>query len=393
MKKYENTNFRLSAPEIIGLIVFVCLLVATVFFYKSYSDVKELFNIEKTEVDYIIQAPSKEQVNEISNMGHVDKITPYYYRSVDVSAGRGNVSSHLFIVDDANDIQYTTLSDKLLEKKASQGSANKLYITDDFAKNSGISVGDTIQLAIDGTDVTFSIAGIFKSDHRHVGGTLIAVKTDDVEKAMKSLRYSGAFVASNNLTDSNNYFMNEYDPMGDMRSRDEFESDEAYQTYLDTRVQSDTTKEAFVTSDYIKELSRRNNGKLIRDMIISIACVILGYIIIALIMIMRTNNYTNTNVLRDIKDNFTIDQETHMYKKYFISFGSFLLLINAIIALIAHFVGWMNIVPVVNALQLSMTIVIFIVIGKFAIDKLKQRFMIENKKYQEEKRKAQEAAS
>ena len=67
MKKYENINFRVSAPEIIGIIVFACLLAATVFFYKSYSDVKDLFNIEKTEVDFIIQAPSAEQVTEISN--------------------------------------------------------------------------------------------------------------------------------------------------------------------------------------------------------------------------------------------------------------------------------------------------------------------------------------
>ena len=184
MKKYENTNFRVSAPEIIGIIVFACLLAATVFFYKSYTDVKDLFNIEKTKVDFIIQAPSTEQVSEISNLGHVDRIVPYYYRSVDVSGEKGRVSSHLFVVGNVDDIPYTTLSDALLLKKGSGNGSNSLFVTDDFAKSVGVNAGDTIKIPVDGTDVSFTIEGIYKSDHRHVGGTLIAVKTADIENAM-----------------------------------------------------------------------------------------------------------------------------------------------------------------------------------------------------------------
>lgn len=88
MKRFNNKNFRVSSTEIIGLIVFLCLLLCSAFFYKSYSDTKGLYNIEKTKVDYIIQAPSTDQVTEISKLDHIDKVTPYYYRSVDVHAGK-----------------------------------------------------------------------------------------------------------------------------------------------------------------------------------------------------------------------------------------------------------------------------------------------------------------
>lgn len=392
MKKYENTNFRVSAPEIIGIIVFACLLAATVFFYKSYSDVKDLFNIEKTEIDFIIQAPSMEQVVEINNLPHIDKIVPYYYRSVDVSLGKGKVSSHLFIVESAEDIPYTTLSDSLLLKKGSGNGGNAIYVTDDFAKSAGIKVGDTIKISIDGTEVTFRIEGVYKSDHRHVGGTLIAVKTADIENAMKSARYGGAFITSNNPSESGSYFANEYKPQGDIRSRDEFETDDAYQTYLETRDQSDTTKEAFVTADYAKELSRRNSGKLLRNMILVIVLAVVAYIILALIMLVRTNNYTNTNVLRDIKDNFTIDQETRMYKKYFTTLCLLMLIINIAVAAVSYFIGWMEIASVVNIAEICATVVVTLILGSGATKKLKERFLIENKKYEEEKRKAQEAA-
>lgn len=393
MKKYENTNFRVSAPEIIGIIVFACLLAATVFFYKSYNDVKDLFNIEKTEVDFIIQAPSTEQVSEISNLGHIDRIVPYYYRSVDVSGEKGRVSSHLFVVENADDIPYTTLSDALLLKKVSGSGGNSLFVTDDFAKSVGVNAGDTIKISVDGTDVSFTIEGIYKSDHRHVGGTLIAVKTADIENAMKSARYGGAFVTSNNLSESGSYFANEYKPQGDIRSRDEFDTDDAYQTYLETRDQSDTTKEAFVTADYAKELSRRNSGKLLRNVVIVVALAVVAYILLAFIMIVRTNNYTKTNVLRDIKDNFTIDQETRMYKKYFTTLCLLMLIINVVIAAISYFIGWMELVSVVNIAEICATVVITLILGSGATKKLKERFLIENKKYEEEKRKAQEAAS
>lgn len=393
MKKYENTNFRVAYPEIVGIIVFACLLAAAVFFYKSYTDVKDLFNIERTEVDFIIQAPSMEQVTEISNLSHIDRIVPYYYRSVDVSADKGKVSSHLFIVEGADDIPYTTLSKELLLKKGPGNGVNALYVTDDFAKSAGVKAGDSIKISIDGTEVDFTIEGIYKTDHRHVGGTLIAVKTADIENAMKRARYGGAFIASNNLSESGSYFANEYKPQGDIRSREEFETDDAYQTYLETRDQSDTTKEAFVIADYARELSRRNSGKLLRNLILVIALAIAAYIILALIMIVRTNNYTKTNVPRDIKDNFTIGQETRMYQKYFATLCLLMLLINVAVTAVSYLLGWMELVSIVNIAEIGGTLFVAIILGSVATRKLKERFLIENKKYEEKTRKAQGAAS
>jgi len=387
MKRYENTDFRVSAPEIVVLIIFACLLSTSAFFYKSYSDVKDLFNIKKTEVDFIITAPSADQVAEINDMGHINNIVPYYYRSVSVPGKKGNVSSGLFIIEKGEDLTYTTLSDALIIDKLSSGSGNCLYITEEFAKNVGVGLGDTLQLTIDGSSLNFTVSGIYKSDYRHVGGTLIAVMTDEISNVMKSAKFAGAFVDSSNLSETRNYFANEYVPMGDVRSRDEFDSDDAYQTYLDTREQSDTTKDAFVTADYIKELSRRNNSKLFRNILITIACVGLGYLIVILFMTIKTNLYTKVNVPRDIKDNFTIEQESLMYKKYFFSMGFLMILINALIISGTHFIGWMNALSIINIAEVCATIILLLIVCGAATSKLKKRFVVENKKYEEEKRR------
>ena len=127
-------------------------------------------------------------------------------------------------------------------------------------------------------------------------------------------------------------------------------------------------------------------------MILVIVLAVVAYIILALIMLVRTNNYTNTNVLRDIKDNFTIDQETRMYKKYFTTLCLLMLIINIAVAAVSYFIGWMEIASVVNIAEICATVVVTLILGSGATKKLKERFLIENKKYEEEKRKAQEAA-
>ena len=152
MKRFNNKNFRISSTEIIGLIAFLCLLLCSAFFYKAYSETKALYNIEKTRVDYIIQAPSAEQVAEISQLDHIDRVTPYYYRAVDVHVGKKNISTNLFIIESESDRDYTSFADVLV-KNTKSVDGNVIFITDDFAQNSGIAVGDKLDIVLDGNAI------------------------------------------------------------------------------------------------------------------------------------------------------------------------------------------------------------------------------------------------
>ena len=390
MNRFNNKNFRVSSAEIIGLIAFLCLLLGSAFFYKSYSDTKGLYNIEKTRVDYIIQAPSAEQVTEISQLDHIDRVTPYYYRAVDVQVGKRNISTNLFIIESAADRDYTSFAD-VLAKNTKSADGNVIFITDDFAQNAGIAVGDMLDIVLDGNPISFAVSGVYQSDYRMVGGSLLTIITDEVQSAMKSTKYSGAYIASNNLAVSDKYFDNEYEPKGNLRSRDEFDTDEAYQRYLDTQGQDDTTMATFVTADYVSEVSRRNNTKLIRNMILSIVCLVAAYVVMMIIVSLRASGYTNHNVLRDVRDNFTIDQETGMYSRYFTSITTLMLTANIGIAVIGLVTGWIKLVSPLNIIGICASALLMTVCGSIQKNKLTEKFLVEQKKYKEEKRKEREA--
>ncbi len=225
-----------------------------------------------------------------------------------------------------------------------------------------------------GVELSFSVEKIYKSDHRYIGGTLIIVESDEIEGLLKNARYSGAYVSSNNIQSSKDFFQSQYIPEGDLRKREEYDSEEAYQNYLSNREQGDTTKEAFITTEYIDELSRRNSGKMIRCKINIFVSFSLAYIIMVSIMIIRSYNYTKKNVLRDIKDNFSIELEVEMYRNYYIKCAIFMLLINAFVIGVYFLFGRSYQLPLFGALEVGMTLASTIITGIICVSILKRKY-------------------
>ena len=384
MKKFKNKNFRISAPEIIGFILFFGLLIGSAFFGNELSKTQGLLNIGKTKVDFIVQAPSAEQIQEIRNMDSVDKIVPYVYRSVKIRGVKGNINATLFIVENSEDVPYTTFADTLLAGGSKPTAANDICISNELAKNSGVTLGDKISINIDGTDVEFSVCGIYESDYRYVGGSAITLRQGDLAGLLSNARYSGAYVACNNVDNAENYFLNEYVPMGDIRSRDEFDSEDAYQTYLDTRSQSDTTKDTFDTDDYTKEVQNRNGAKITRYMMLTYALLAVAFVIMTFIVIIRASGYTNKNVLRDIKDNYEIEQEASMYGRYFISYALIMIILDIAGACCSLVMGWLPILCLNNIIAVVATILLVAIVGIIQTNKLRQKFAQERKKLKDE---------
>ena len=176
------------------------------------------------------------------------------------------------------------------------------------------------------------MAGIYKNDKRKVGGLLIAVKSSEVPIP----KYTGAFIASNNPTQSASYFKNDYEPMGDKNFRDK--------------------GEVFITHDYVQELYKRYGKELQRNLAGYILLLLIAYCILCLFIFFRASAYLKKYVYEDLKDNFTVAQEINMYKRYFFKVFMLVLLINGLVALfcnIKYGLFWNNFLTVSMILSIT----------------------------------------
>lgn len=80
MNKYRNKRLHLTFREIIAALLFLCFIVESLFFVCRKNTIQEEFNIGETNVDYIIAAPSAQQISEIEAISGVEKVVPFRYR-------------------------------------------------------------------------------------------------------------------------------------------------------------------------------------------------------------------------------------------------------------------------------------------------------------------------
>jgi hypothetical protein len=309
MKTYKNTRLGIVWTDWISVACFTVLFLLSFWAYQSYISVSDKFNIAKTKVDFIIQAPSTEQVKQIGQFSHIDKIVPYYYKSIPLPLRKGDYLSKLYIIDDEQDIPYTVFSDKLSVQFKPSLHGNKLYISDDIAQKSGWRAGDSVSLNLWEKTVNFYVSGIYKNDKRDVGGVLMAVKSPEVLLP----EYTGAFVASNNLSQSASYFKKEYEPMGNKHFRGK--------------------GELVITHDLVQDLSKRYGKELQRNLAGYISFLLISYCTLCLFVSRRAYAYLKKYVYEDLKDNFTVAQEIDMYNRYFFKVFMLVLLIHVLVAL------------------------------------------------------------
>ena len=370
-KKVGNNRFGITPVDFVFIAIFLCLSVLATYFCADYNKTEGLFNIEKTNVNFIISAPSKNQVEEIKSLDSVDEITPYIFKSVDCTLNSQNIRSNLFIIEDNEDLNNTVFSDQLLISSASSQYTNPLYISNDLAKNAGLSTGDTIELSVRNKQIKFSVQSIYKSDYRLVGGTMIAVMQDDILEAYNdnNYKYNGAYICSNDTRATSEY-LETYIPLGDLRDRDEFDNDEQYEIYLKDREQTDYTKTTLYCDDFIRELHNRNDAKSSRELLFFIASFSIAVLAVFLWLVFKSFVDIKNNFIKDIYNSFSNEQEKGMYYRYFANNMLIYSLVFALAIVLGAIWFGIDILSVINALGLIITIAMVAAAWLISIAKL-----------------------
>ena len=374
MSEFKNKRLHLSIIDGVFIVVFICLSIISAYFWSEYTETKDLYNIEKTNVDFIITAPSKEQVSEIEDQSHIDKVVPYVYKTITIDSKNKAISANLYIIENTDDLEYTVFSDELLISEGNKNDGNIAYISDELAKKTKLGVNDSFTCKFKGKTIELTVSGIYKDDHRSIDGTIITFMQGDIKTACgENYNYNGAYICCND-TDATRTYLKSYEPQGDLRSRNEFDSEELYQSYLNEHKQTDYSKSMFDKQGFVKELKNRNDSKLFRQLIISFVFLAAALLVLSINITVKPRYYIKHNVNKDLKNNFTDKQEKKMFGAFFrITFAAYVFAM-IIIAIIGKIVFKNDIYGLLVIIELAAIVLLFVIIGINTIRRLKKLF-------------------
>jgi len=182
---------------------------------------------ENTEIDYDIPQPTKEQLQEISELPFVTATFGYYYTESSVEVNGESVMTKIMFSEDLDNLDFTMYSADRLISYTEKPYDNPVYIDYAFAQENGVSLGDTLILS----NIVFQVARIYETNAYYTSAIfmpLVGEQKTLIES--KSTSYSGAFLAVSDIAEAESY-LNTYKPMGRLKDRSVFNSDAEYQLH------------------------------------------------------------------------------------------------------------------------------------------------------------------
>lgn len=238
-----------------SLILAVALAVITVFLFVSpyVEQQASSYNAQSvyknSDIDFIVPEPSFDQVSELPGTNGVDKVFPFYLTKTEVKVNGKSRTTTVLLSDQYENVGMTMYNDSRLLGKASGDVDNPIFVDWQFSKDTSAKVGDTISFALGGNTVEFTIAAVYETNNIYDGGAILAEITQDqkdvIAENAKSNGYSGAYISATDYNACRSYLTTDYRPLGRLKNRDQFESEEQYNTHYD----------AIMSSGYANEIT------------------------------------------------------------------------------------------------------------------------------------------
>ena len=318
--------------------------------YKSkkyaYTDFYNNFNI-----DFDIPSPSKNQINELRNLDFVEKVIPYYYANLTLNYGK-NIDSNILFFDSLEDIEYIYNDNRLINK--ADKTDNFIYVDYYFIKDSKAKLNDTLKTSINGVEIKFNINGIYKENLYYNNGAEASIWKK--EYLNRNIEYSGAFIKAKDINLCRNYLSKEYKPLGRLKSRDNFDTEESYNIHI----------KAILSGNYANEItdfnlkSESDINFIESGYISNIIRYALGIFLVFIIIILINNYFLSKN--KDYFYNRLIMGEKlqNIKNSYFllliisliISIVSNIILIKIVVANIEYYIPLKNIFISINIIIL-----------------------------------------
>lgn len=201
--------------------------------YKDYSAIYLQNSVYcNTQIDYQVPNPSTKQLKEIKEMDFVEDIFGYYYTKTNVTNNK-TIKTNLLLSDTMDSVEFTMFGQNNMKKSISVDKPSAL-IDEKVSKLLNVNVGDEIKVNLASNVLDYIVSGIYESTTLYSEGVVLVDFSDEAkqiyESKTSSNSYAGAFIEATDEEKCKEY-LDSYIPLGRLKDRSEFESDEAYELY------------------------------------------------------------------------------------------------------------------------------------------------------------------
>ena len=218
-----------------------------------------------TDIDFIAPEPSFEQVDEIAGTNGIDRLFPYYLTTIQAKTNGRSRNTTVLLSDQLDALDITMYNDRRLIKKSSVMYDAPIYVDWQFCHDMSCKIGDTVSFSINGESVEYRIYAIYETNSLYDGGAILAPisasQKESISQNAKRSGYTGMYISSVNYEACRSYLKTDYRPLGRLKDRAQFDSDEQYQIHYDAIMSSGYANE--ITDLRVKESNLNKHSSIL----------------------------------------------------------------------------------------------------------------------------------
>lgn len=310
-----------------------------------------------SEIDYQIPNPSVQQIKDIEDEEFIEDTFAYYLTKTNVT-GKNTSKVNLMMTDNISSLSITMFNESTLIDSIIN-TVNYAYIDEVTSSKLDVNCGDEITINILNYSLKYVVCKVYDENKLFADGTIVVQFKDKIkeiyETAVSSNGYSGAFIKSSNDSQCND-FLKSYVPLGRLKERSEFDSDEAFHTYNNAIMSGNYTNEITNFSE-LRDSALKINNRLEKEKLLMtiLGASIGGIIHLVISQVLRRTKSEDKCFKEIIKNKITI-------KKYRIcTFVFSTIFFSVFIALLLTFIKSVNVLLVVLLISTALYFVTMIV--------------------------------
>lgn len=251
------TRHRLLLSIIVSAIT--AFITSFLFVFPSITKQAQFYNnqsiYKKSRIDFIAPEPSFDQITELAGTHGIDKVFPFLLTKTPVNVNGKTRTTTVLLSDQLQNIEFTMYNNARLIEQSSIEYENPIFVDWQFCQDTSSALGDPVSIVIGGTNIEYKISAIYETNSVYDGGAVLVIISEEQRNAIlqqsQNNGYSGMYVSASDYNTCRSYLTSEYRPLGRLKDRAQFSSDEQYQVHHDAIMSSGYANE--ITDFRIKE--------------------------------------------------------------------------------------------------------------------------------------------